>query len=497
MRLKQNCNILIYNNNEKKEILSHCKNSKTISSFKEFINFKMITNPKDVSEENNTIKRNESQKDHMSRNKKKCKILTNTNSINIENNNTNYVSPKQHEKEECTTNYINTPLLYNNMILMTMNNKKKVDNKTNFHNYKKRRINYNLTNKIKNKQKKKINHEKRLSIPNISSKNNITSDKKECFEKPSGQMNQTQAIKDNLYFKKITLKNNIPKIPIIKKIVKIDSCSVRGYSAPDTPKINQDNYFIIKDFLNNTDHFLIGLCDGHGSYGHLISKYICDILPKKMTKLSDDIISEVILSTNKSLIEESKIDCSLSGSTCTTLLIYPERIISANVGDTRAVIAQYENGQYNARDLTRDHKPKELDEMKRIINSDGRIKQYTDPRSGKAIGPQKIWLKNSEIPGLSISRSLGDNLAHTIGVISEPEINTYEFKGNEKFILLASEGIWKYIDSDESVKIIKDFYEKNLDAVGAINTLVKEAFKRWKNEEDTMDDITAILIFFE
>jgi hypothetical protein len=125
MRLKQNCNILIYNNNEKKEILSHCKNSKTISSFKEFINFKMITNPKDVSEENNTIKRNESQKDHMSRNKKKCKILTNTNSINIENNNTNYVSPKQHEKEECTTNYINTPLLYNNMILMTMNNKKK------------------------------------------------------------------------------------------------------------------------------------------------------------------------------------------------------------------------------------------------------------------------------------------------------------------------------------------------------------------------------------
>ena len=71
MRLKQNCNILIYNNNEKKEILSHCKNSKTISSFKEFINFKMITNPKDVSEENNTIKRNESQKDHMSRNKKK------------------------------------------------------------------------------------------------------------------------------------------------------------------------------------------------------------------------------------------------------------------------------------------------------------------------------------------------------------------------------------------------------------------------------------------
>jgi hypothetical protein len=31
-------------------------------------------------------------------------------------------------------------------------------------------------------------------------------------------------------------------------------------------------------------------------------------------------------------------------------------------------------------------------------------------------------MKNEETPGLAMSRSLGDGMAHTIGVISEPEV---------------------------------------------------------------------------
>ena len=96
-----------------------------------------------------------------------------------------------------------------------------------------------------------------------------------------------------------------------------------------------------------------------------------------------------------------------------------------------------------------------------------------------------------------MSRSIGDSIAHNIGVISEPEILRLNYNGNEKFIVIASDGIWEYIDSEECVKIIKDYYENNMDAVGGLNALVKEAFKRWKNENDNVDDITAIVIFFE
>ena len=135
--------------------------------------------------------------------------------------------------------------------------------------------------------------------------------------------------------------------------------------------------------------------------------------------------------------------------------------------------------------------------MKRILSHGGRIKQYYDEKSKEYIGPERIWLKNSEIPGLVMSRSIGDTIAHNVGVISEPEIIKVDFVGSEKFIIIASDGIWEYIDSDECVNIIKDYYENNMDAVGGLNALVKEAFKRWKVEEENIDDITAIVLFFE
>lgn len=36
-----------------------------------------------------------------------------------------------------------------------------------------------------------------------------------------------------------------------------------------------------------------------------------------------------------------------------------------------------------------------------------------------------------------------------------------------------------------------------MDAVGALNIFVKQAFWRGKAEEDSIDDIIAVLIFFE
>ena len=348
-------------------------------------------------------------------------------------------------------------------------------------------------NSIINKviHKKKIIHDQKISISiNNSKRNNIIGEKNRY-----SNLTLTPITKQLPFVKKIKLKNS-HQIPIIKKVIKIDSCTVSGYSSPGVSKINQDNYFIIKEFLNNKEQFYMGICDGHGSYGHLVSKFICNNLPKKITKISNENITQAFLSINNSLVEESKIDCSLSGSTCCSLIISPDKITSANLGDSRAVLGRLENGQYDAINLTRDHKATESNEMKRILNNGGRIKQLIDPK-GNYIGPERIWLKNSEIPGLAMTRSFGDNLAHTVGVIAEPEIKKYDFNGNEKFILLASDGIWEFIDSDECVRIIKDYYDNNMDAVGALNTLVKEAFRRWKNEEDNIDDITAILIFFE
>lgn len=216
---------------------------------------------------------------------------------------------------------------------------------------------------------------------------------------------------------------------------------------------------------------------------------------------SEPNIAEVMvngfISLNAELTNYREIDTIFSGTTCTTVLIQPEKLICASIGDSRAVLGVYENGLYKAINLSRDHKPTEKDEEERIISNDGVVRPYIEPETNKEIGPKRVWLKNSDIPGLAMTRSFGDEIAHTVGVSPNPEIKIRNFTGNERFLIIASDGIWEFIDSEECVHIIKNFYEDNKNIKDAAKCLVEEAFKRWRIEEETVDDITAIIIFFD
>lgn len=44
--------------------------------------------------------------------------------------------------------------------------------------------------------------------------------------------------------------------------------------------------------------------------------------------------------------------------------------------------------------------------------------------------------------------------------------------------------------------MVKDYYIKN-DIVGAAEYIVEESTKRWRKEEDVVDDITVVIIFLE
>jgi serine/threonine protein phosphatase PrpC len=58
-------------------------------------------------------------------------------------------------------------------------------------------------------------------------------------------------------------------------------------------------------------------------------------------------------------------------------------------------------------------------------------------------------LLDEDIPGLAMSRSFGDECAASVGVSSEPEIKEYLFNKNDAFFIIASDGVWEFISSDE------------------------------------------------
>ena len=282
----------------------------------------------------------------------------------------------------------------------------------------------------------------------------------------------------------------------IKKHIKISSCTKAGCKGPGIVKTNQDAFFIKENFLKNNEYFYIGVCDGHGEFGHVVSNFVINKLPAYIKDLSNESITSAFKKVNKEIYENTKLDSSMSGTTVVSIVLTPNNIQCVNLGDSRAALFKYDNGIYYCKNLSRDHKPAEADEARRIDLSGGRIKRCYDEDHKRFVGPDRVWMKNKDEPGLAMTRSLGDKIAHNIGVSDEPEFKTFTYDGTEKYIIIASDGLWEYVSGDQCISIVKPFYEEGLDAQEAALALVKEAFRRWKRKEVAIDDITVVVIFF-
>ena len=384
-------------------------------------------------------------------------------------------------------------------------------------------INKNSKNGVKNRNKNNNNIVENNTSSNIINKTNDTT---------SISNSNLQNIKSNFLSKNnfvheinFILNGNIAnkaqnigikKIFKCKKIKCMHDLSKTGLSGDDK-KVNQDNYFIFKNFVQGFDNIFMGVCDGHGYKGHEVSGYIKENLPmdlnhlikaKKLNILKDDlssIIKSSFLLENKSLLRNKQIDSDLSGSTCVSVIYTPEKLIIANLGDSRCFLGKCIEikektkkiqKKWVLQNLTRDHKPTIPEEAERILKKGGRIRQMKD-EDGEYVGPLRVYMKEKDIPGLAMTRSFGDYFASTAGVISEPEVTEYYFKEEDRFIILASDGLFEFMDNEEIVKIVKNYYEKN-DIVGCCEFLYKESASKWlREEEDIIDDITIILVFFE
>ena len=360
-----------------------------------------------------------------------------------------------------------------------------------------------------NKDQIKINSTPNLNIPSQEKKEEKV--KKNTRSQSQGPIdplkrNEDKEIKPQKIQEK-TEKEIAPK-KVIKKIKDLLPYTHVGFDGEEPKENNQDNYFIFKNFADQKDYIYLSVCDGHGVEGHFVSEFIKEVLPYYMsenlkgkniltdTKNVHQIISDIFVMVNNLLVDNESINSLFSGSTCVSVIYTPERLIVPNIGDSRAVLGRYDSNTktYKAIDLSRDHKPTEKDEAKRIIDNDGRIQPFTE--EGEFVGPQRVWIKDEEVPGLAMTRSFGDRVAATVGVMSEPEIKEFNFEEGDKFMIIASDGIWEFISSQECVEIVSKYYEKG-DLKGCCEYLYEESSKRWLKEEEVIDDTTLILVYFE
>lgn len=277
-------------------------------------------------------------------------------------------------------------------------------------------------------------------------------------------------------------------------ISKYASYTLGGTDAFGRIKQNQDSYLTKEeDNFSKNREYTFGVFDGHGLQGHLVSESIKNYLNNcnyEQYSTKKKIIS--MFGSLSSTIENShNFDPFCSGSTVVLVHISKEKIICANCGDSRAILIS-ENGNGNTIvKLSRDHKPNLMEEKKRIIAAGGRVERIY------GMGPFRVWFKDADYPGLAMSRSIGDTLAHKIGVSDIPEIMEFNINSvKPKALIVASDGVWEFM-TNEQVKNILIKYTNNHDALKCSKEIVEKARQIWKGTTYAIDDITCVVAFFE
>mmetsp|Transcript_55868 Transcript_55868/g.142092 ORF Transcript_55868/g.142092 Transcript_55868/m.142092 type:complete len:382 (+) Transcript_55868:107-1252(+) len=243
--------------------------------------------------------------------------------------------------------------------------------------------------------------------------------------------------------------------------------------------------------------------DGHGKNGHEVSAIAAERLPAHLAAQPGgalaaprQAIEAAFRKTDEDIYQGLGPKVEYSGSTGVAVIMDPDKrmLHVGNVGDSRAVVGQCMGGQaWNAHALTTDNKADSPDERERIELSGGTVMPM-EGCEGEDAGPARVWDSPArEKPGLAVSRSLGDGAGRALGVIAEPVYTTYQLQPMDRFMLIASDGLWDSLGNEQAVKITAKYLERNLPHVSV--KALTEAVRREEGGQ-LVDDTTVVLVIF-
>eukprot|EP00928_Gymnodinium_smaydae_P097725 TRINITY_DN8921_c1_g1_i1.p1 TRINITY_DN8921_c1_g1~~TRINITY_DN8921_c1_g1_i1.p1 ORF type:complete len:435 (+),score=88.88 TRINITY_DN8921_c1_g1_i1:84-1388(+) len=232
---------------------------------------------------------------------------------------------------------------------------------------------------------------------------------------------------------------------------------------------------------------LAAVLDGHGPQGHnaagrarsLIEQHAPTLLASLGRSSGASKLAWLFEHIHEALVAEGL--ARQSGTTATLAVIDTSKgtVTVAHAGDSTLMIC---NAKHEVDFHSRDHKIDE--EVTRRVHEKG-----GEVRSDH--GTVRIFEAGGSQPGLAMSRSLGDQEAHAIGVLYEPEICSVPLRPGGA-VVLASDGLWDMVPPSEVAPALPPNGAGH-DLNEAARALSQRSRERYPPEGD-IDDITVVLI---
>jgi protein phosphatase 2C family protein 2/3 len=263
---------------------------------------------------------------------------------------------------------------------------------------------------------------------------------------------------------------------------------------------------IILDGVNDSNTFFFAVYDGHGGNG--CSLYLKEKLHHFIKNFTKESLNEAINTVEEKFMSEEALDekgeiKDPSGSCGIMALIQKNKLIIANVGDSRLVLFK-KNSLYFS---TEDHKPGSPSEKTRIEKGGGMV--YQTPsliplhQNGKEIEPP--W---RVLPGrLSVSRTFGDVEAKNekLGgmknvVVALPDITEIELDEDFNFMVLGCDGIFDVLSNEEILECVKIVLkEKEINDLNNVNIselcgYITDMIIKSSLAKDSYDNVSCIVV---
>ncbi|KAJ8538816.1 hypothetical protein K7X08_030112 [Anisodus acutangulus] len=263
----------------------------------------------------------------------------------------------------------------------------------------------------------------------------------------------------------------------------------------------EDAHAAITDFDASTSFF--GVYDGHG--GKVVAKFCAKYLHQQVLKHEAYLQGDIGTAIQKAFFRMDEMMCGqrgwrelaalgdrlnkfrgphsyfpgpTSGCTANVAIMRENQLIVANAGDSRCVISR--KGQ--AYNLSRDHKPDLEVERERILKAGGFI------HAGRVNG------------SLNLARAIGDMEFKQNKFLpaekQNPDINIVDLCDDDDFIVLACDGVWDCMSSQQLV----DFIHEQLKSESKLSAVCERVLDRCLAPTaggEGCDNMTMILVQFK